>query len=283
MEKNKFTIFNFLRDSIHFLKIVIVFTLLLLLLYWVQNLIDSFWDWFKPINGIFEYLVNFSEQISSKSMTLINTEIEYKYCIAIFILLIFYAIAHLLYIGVDTIEDINSNIKSHIKKSQENKFNKNLYNEISKQEKKIKRYQIYIQARPKQCYEMINLNEQNQKLIKYLEEKTNIAPTVFDNGYLFEFDAFDMADSNLDIFSELISLESPLDYIVCVQVIDDIKKTDEQLRVLINLKIYNKIIMMSDTAYRYNFNNYKNYKPTSLGIYQNIDKTFEVHEFIRNL
>ncbi len=283
MENNKFTIFNFLRDSIHFLKIVIVFTLLLLLLYWVQNLIDSFWDWFKPINGIFEYLVNFSEQISSKSMTLINTEIEYKYCIAIFILLIFYAIAHLLYIGVDTIEDINSNIKSHIKKSQENKFNKNLYNEISKQEKKIKRYQIYIQARPKQCYEMINLEEQNQKLIKYLEEKTNIAPTVFDNGYLFEFDVFNMADSNLDIFSELISLESPLDYIVCVQVIDDIKKTDEQLRVLINLKIYNKIIMMSDTAYRYNFNNYKNYKPTSLGIYQNIDKTFEVHEFIRNL
>ena len=283
MEENKFTIFNFLRDSIHFLKIVIVFTLLLLQLYWVQNLINIFWDWFKPINGIFEYLVNFSEQISSKSMILINAEIEYKYCIAIFILIIFYAIAHLLYIGVNALEEIYSNIKSHIKKSQESKFNKNLYNEISRQEKKIKHYQIYIQTQLKPNYEMLNLEEENQKLIKYLKEKTNVAPIIFNNGFIFEFDAFNMADSNLDIFSDLINSDSPLNYIVCIQVIDNVEKTDEQLRILADLKIYNKIVLMSDTAYRYNFNNYKKYKTISLGIYQKSGETIEIHEFIRKL
>ena len=128
----------------------------------------------------------------------------------------------------------------------------------------------------------VDLEEQNQILIKHLVNKTGVQPKPFEEGYLFSFKSFKMIDNNLEILSKVLMSSAPVNYIICVQILDNAKKSAEQLKILISLKFLNKIAAMNNTAYRYQFNNNKKYRTTSLGIYQKNGNSFEIQEFISN-
>ena len=115
---------------------------------------------------------------------------------------------------------------------------------------------------------------------KFLINQTGVNPIKYENGYLYTFESFKDIDAVLDIFSRLSTSKAPIDYLICVQILDkNSGKEREQLNALIDLKILNKIATLSDTVYRYMFNRSQRYETIQLGIFQKEDWTFEVHEF----
>ena len=69
---------------------------------------------------------------------------------------------------------------------------------------------------------------------------------------------------------------------MCVQIIGvDKYKEIGQIHKLIELKALNKIIMFSDTAYRYGYNDVCSYETIQCGLYNNGNDTFEIQEFVK--
>ena len=83
----------------------------------------------------------------------------------------------------------------------------------------------------------------------------------------------------LDVFSKLNQSKAPLDFLICLQIIESNTSVDE-LNTLIELKIMNKITTLANTAYRYKYNENQRYKTSQVGLFQKGENTFEVHEFI---
>ena len=88
MNKKKFNLFDFLRSCLQFVKIIIVFSIMMLLLYWIQNLTKIFWAWFKPMSGFYDFLLDFANSISSGSIMIFDATFEFKYAIALLILIL---------------------------------------------------------------------------------------------------------------------------------------------------------------------------------------------------
>ena len=113
-------------------------------------------------------------------------------------------------------------------------------------------------------------------------EKTGISPIKFEEGFLFDFNSFEKIDKILDIFNKLFESKAPIDFIICLQVLDGSKQKGlDQIKTLIDLKIINKITAFADTVYRYSFNKDQGYETSQLGLFQKGNGTFEVHQFIR--
>ena len=285
MEKNKFNIFDFFRSTIHFLKIVVLFFILLFILYWIQNLTGSAWTWFKSLSSVFDFLVEASSRLSTKSIMLFEAVFEFKYFIVVLFFLAIYAFLHLCYHFMNFLDDLCYQTARNIRKIEENKFNESLKRQNIAEQKKIKRYQIYVETfvKPKYAHREFNINleEQNQILLKHLVEKTGVCPDKYEKGFIFTFDDFSKIDNNLDIFSKLFESKAPIDYLVCVQIIGtDSKKEISQINTLISLKFINKITSLADTAYRYDFNNICRYKTSQLGNFQKGEGSFELFHFV---
>jgi hypothetical protein len=284
MQKKQFNFFNFLRDIVHFVKIIILVILFLLILYWIQDLIGVIWKWFRPLLGFFNCFLDICEGISSNSLQIINTTFDYKYLVAIAILMVFYIITHLVYISIDSFENLYIDCSELVRKIKENRFNRKLRKEQILNEKKINHYKVFIQIQIKSEHlheeHKTNLDEQNQILIEHLIKKTKVYPKKFEDGYLFSFETFNQVDLILNIFSKILKSNAPVDYIICIQTVDEVNNYKEQLKSLINLKILNKIIAMSDTIYRYKFNETKEFETIALGVYQKGLTNFSVYEFI---
>ena len=288
MDKFFIKMFNFSRSCIQFFKILIVFTIMMLILYWIQNLTGDAWAWTAFINPILDLFLEIGAQIAPGSTTLFAAVFEYKFLAALVILILIYAFTNFLKFCVDKNEEIYFKMRKIIKKVEEDNLNKSLETQITNEQIKLKKYQVYVSTSVKKGIAhrdfSINLDEQNKIMLKFLMEKTMCNPTKKDDGYLFEFHNFEKIDSVLDSFNKLIQSEAPLDYIICVQVLgENIQKELKQMEVLKSLKILNKIVSFADTAYRYSFNRDKGYKVSQLGLFQKEDSTFEVHEYIKNI
>ena len=103
---------------------------------------------------------------------------------------------------------------------------------------------------------------------KYLVKKTGVVPEIYEGGFLYHFSDFDSIDETLKVFFALLSADAPLDYQICVQAYTEKKFDKDSLNLLIALKLYNKITLSSETAYRYNFNNSQRYKLSKEGVFQ---------------
>ena len=285
---HKFTlfIFNFFKNSIQFFKILLIFNLMMLILYWIQNLTGIFWNWSRFMNPLLDFYLEIGNYVCPGKFEIFDTVFEYKYFIASLILMIVYYLAHLSYIILQKFEELYLDGRRAVNKIQENCYNISMEKQQIKEQEKIRMYQIYISLIKKTTVafreQQVDLEEQNKILIKHLINKTNIQPQNFEDGFLFTFNNFSDIDEILDIFSKLPESKAPVDYIICLQIINtDPKNEIKQLKALINLKIINKIITMSDTAYRYTFNKECKYELSQLGIYQKEGGTYEVQEFIR--
>ena len=285
MHKSVLKTFEFLKSSTQFIKIVAVFCILMLLMYWIENLAGYNWSWLGFITPLLDSFINIGEIVSKGSIKLFAATFEYKYFIALVLFLTIYAIAHFMYMGLTMLEELYLEGRRIAKKIKEDKFNADLEHAHTTEQKRIKRFSVYIEPVIKQTLNQklikIDFDEETRKMNKYLIEKTGIAPKKFESGFLYAFTPFDDVDTTLKAFESLMCNDGLLDYIICVQVIDSGKEID-RLKHLIKLRFVNKITAWSDTVYRYTFNKNCKYETSQLGIFQFDGYAYEAHQFVKN-
>lgn len=278
-------IFKFIFNIFYFCKIITVFLMLMLLLYWIKNLASLDWAWLGFISPVLDFLLALGASISKDSLILLGAVFEYKYMLAIVILIATYYLANIFCNATISLSEAFESGRKIIKRIEENNFNNALEKTNANNQLAIKKYCIYVETSIKKKYAHmelnINLEEQNKLMNKFLIEKLNIQPTMYKNGYLFSFSDFNSIDKVLDVFFKLLKSNAPLNYNICIQIYSDNKQLEiEKLDKLINLKFENKISMLSDTVYRYKFNKFHKYGTSQLGIFQHSNTTVEAHEFI---
>lgn len=285
MHKFILNLFGFLKSSTQFLKIIVIFLIAMLILYWMQDLTNKSWAWFGFISPLFDTLLDIGKDVSSKSIKLFAAVFEFKYLVVLIFMGVLYFLVHALYLGLNVLEDVYDSGRRMYKNIEEKTLNMQLAVEQSYQQKKLKYFQVYVQGhiKPNMAHRAFNvdLEEQNKILVKHLLDKTGVCPNKYENGFLFNFSSFDKVDEVLDVFSKLYKSKTPLDFQICLQIIgQDAKVEAEELNTLIGLKMLNQIICLANTAYRYGFNVNQRYNTSQVGCFQKGKDTFEIHEFI---
>ena len=123
--------------------------------------------------------------------------------------------------------------------------------------------------------EKFNITEQNNIMNRFIFKKTKITYENYNDGFLYCFDNFNKIDDVLDILYKIKNSPSPLDYAICIQAGSD--KT--QLKKLADLQYFGKIVFYADTLLRYKCNNSHRYGTQTVGVFQQDDKSVEIHEF----
>lgn len=286
MHKLVLKFFGFLRSCTQFLKVVIFFCLMMLTLFWIQNLLGSYWAWMDFIAPLLNFFIGIGEKISSDSIMLFDAVFEYKYAIAALLFGVLVIIANLIKNFINSLEECYLDGRRFVKKTQEKQFNAKLEKNIINEQSKIRRYYVYTSAIIKKKYDNKNFNidleQQTKEMIKFISSKTAVFPQKFEEGYLYTFENFEDIDTVLNCLFKVLSAQTPLDYNFCVQVVSNSSGNEkEQVKRLKNLQIHNKLIFMADTKYRYGFNKKAEYKTTLVGMFQDNGESFEVHEFFK--
>ena len=278
-------VFGFIKSLLQFFKIVLVFCMLMLLLYWIKNLASLNWAWLGFISPLLEGFLGAGKMISDGALDLWGAVFEYKYMWALVIMIALYYVVHFARLGTEALEEAFDEGSRVVKRIEERKFNDSLKQEQANEQIAIKRYRIYVSTSVKNKFSHlecnVDLEEQNKIMNKFLSEKLLVTPTPYEGGFLYSFSDFNSIDNVLEVFFKLLSSNAPLNYIICVQVCAGNPSAEkEQLKSLIDLKFENKISMMSDTAFRYKFNKSHRYGTSQLGMFQKGNDTVEAHEFI---
>lgn len=280
--------FVFLKNSIYFLKIAVVFTFLAYMLYWIQILAGFDWKFLDFIAPLLDFYIRLGSYIFNGTTQILSTIFEHKYFGAIIVIGLLYLFVHILWHIIDFFQSMYEKCVCLIKKYEEKCVNSSLVKTQVSEQQNIKIFQIYVSISVKPQYSGKNCNvdieEQKQILYKYLIEKTQAMPENYDNGVLFTFSFRDI-DKILDIFTKLPESKAPVDYIICVQAKgkSNGEEEKEKLKFLAKLKIYNKIITLADTTYRYNFNENCTYESSQLGVYQKDDVSYTVCQFVKKI
>ena len=284
MHKMVLRTFKFFRSFLQFLRALIMLMVMLLLLYWVSNIASFNWSFLNFIKLIFDVLLALSSSINSSSINILNALFEIKYIVAIGILIVYYFLTYVAGMIIDFSEKIYEDGRNVVKKFEENRMNNELEINAKIEQKKIKKYQIYVSLSPKKKFAQqvveIDIKEQNNIMNKFLIEKLGISPVIYKEGFIYSFNNIENIDSVLGVFFKVLNSNAPVNYVICVQVVGENNiKEQAQLNKMINLNLMNKIITMPDTIWRYRFNEKWKYETIHLGDYQDEIGSFEVHEF----
>ncbi len=285
MHKHVLKIFEHVKTILEFIKIAVIFSIMCLLLYWVETLIGAQWDWLNFIRPILVSFVKTGASFTDGSIYLFDAKFEYKYFIALILFLAVYYFDNLLILASAKLEELYCDSRNAVKKYQEDSLNIQLAQQHNIEQKRLKRFQIYVSTKIKKKYshqeQHINIEEQNDIMNKFLIEKTGTNPTIYENGFLYTFEDFETADNVLKHFFKLIKSSAPLDYIICVQILGaNPEREIMQLKELASLNFINKITMLSDTMWRYRHKKAHRFGTSQVGLFQKGQEIFEVHEFI---
>ena len=265
------------------MKIVLIFSIMMLAFYWVQNILGAQWNWLNFIKPFLDFVLSIAEKICSWEFNLFGANFELKYIAAIILILALMYICNLLSDLSNFLEKIYNELFIAAKKTQEKMLNNSMQKAAKKEQKKLNDYTIVISTKPKQKYvhmeSSVDMEEQNRIMNKFMIEQTWIQPTVFEGGFLYKIEDFERIDYAIDILYKVMESKAPIDYAICIQAGDN----PEQLKKLVELKMFGKIAIAADTLYRYGFNKEQRYNTTIVGMFQWEDKTLEVHEFIKKL
>ncbi len=273
-------VFGFLKSFMHFFKIVSSFVIMVLILYWIQNLIHAEWAWLGFCKSWLDWLLEAANSIYSVSFEIFGSVFEFKYISALILIVLMGFAAHWIIFGLNILEGLYKGGHFICKKTCEAVFNKQLQSEQAAQEKKLNKYKVLINTSVKtgrgQVGASINLDEQNELMNKFITEKTGVVGQVQGENFVYSFNNFEKIDTVLDVLFRVVNSNAPLNYVVCIQVLSGNQLKDlEQLQKLEKLKIKNKICFTADTAYRYRFNSFHKYEIVDYGVYND----FEVYEF----
>ncbi len=284
MHKFMLKFFGFLKSSAQFLKVVTIFCLLCLILYWIEHLAHFNWAWLNFIKPLLDAFLEVGNAISDGSVTLFEAVFEYKYGIALIFFLTLYFVAHAIQMGFEGLEELYSDGRRLVKKIQENAYNKSLEMKNTFEQEQIKNYQIYIAAYEKKKLSHleadVDVEAETKNLHKFLISKTSVSPVKYGEGYLYTFNNFSHIDSILQHFFKVVNSKAPLNYVICVQILPkNITNEFENMKKLINLNLLNQITTLADTNWRYKHNETHRYNLIQLGLYKKENSTFEVYEF----
>lgn len=271
--------FSFLKNFWYFLKIVCVFCIMMLLLYWIQNLTHAKWEWLGFIVPFLDSLIHLADSICSFSFNFFGALFEFKYLGRIIILIGMFYFMNFVIMLTELMEAGYKSTRDLYKKTEEMAMNKALQDTIAREEKRINKYTVTIHTtvKPKFSHKGMNvdIDKQNQMMNDFIKQKLGVTPMLFEKGFMYMFEDFNRIDEILEVLFKVLHGSTPIDYAICIQSGDNMR----QLRKLISLKNYGKITMAADTSYRYRFNKTHKYQTSQLGIFQNEDTTIEVHEF----
>lgn len=271
--------FDFLKSIWQFLKIVCVFCIIILLLYWIQNLTKANWVWMSYFKPFLDTLLDVANNIYSLSFEFFGSVIELKYISAVLILTAACFGMSLLTLLTGVLEEAYKSTHYICKKTQEIALNKELRDNIEKEEKSINKYVVTIHTRVRTNFDHreinVDLDKQNELMIDFIKSKLGIKPMIFEEGFMYMFNNYGKIDDVLDVLFKVLHASTPISYAICIQAGDNLP----QLKKLISLKNFGKITMAADTSYRYRFNVTHRYQTSQIGVFQNDDKTIEVHEF----
>lgn len=271
--------FEILRSFWQFLKILCVFYIIIILLYWIQDLTQSDWAWISFFKPSLDSLLNFANNIYTFSFEFSGSIIELKYVIAILIIILAGFSTSVLTLLTNIFEEIYKNTRYVCKKTQENALNRELRNNIEKEEMSINNYVVTIHTKVRANFDhkeiSVDLDKQNELMIDFIESKIGIKPMIFEGGFMYMFDNYNKIDDILEVLFKVLHASTPISYAICIQAGDNLP----QLKKLISLANFGKITMAADTSYRYRFNVTHRYQTSQIGVFQNDGKTIEVHEF----
>ena len=269
--------FKILKDIEHLVMLVCLFLMMMMCLYWIQNLIHATWSWLGFITPVLDYVISFTSAFSGDNLFL-----QYFLPIVLFAVLIFFA--KLLHKAVEVVEDLYDDAHCAYKKECEKQFNKQLADKVYQEEKELTKYMFYVQIRVKQrllankLIKTINVEEQKKIINKFITDRIAVSSSAnYLDGFLYHMNDFNSVDSVIDILYKLSNISDVFDYFSCVQIGNDLV----QMSKLIELQSWGKITMCADTLLRYNYNDTHRYKTISVGVFQNNTQTIEVHEFIK--
>ena len=287
MHKLVLKIFKFTRNSLHFCKIVDLFLIILILIYWIKNLAKHNWQWLDFANPFFDSIIGFCGTITEASINLCGANYEYKYFIAIAIMIVIYYALSKISDSTLIIEDKYDDIRRVVKKNLENDFNVDLEKKNLKNFEKNTQYKIYLSARVKSKLEKtVNnavVNEKIKEAKQYIINNTHATPINYGEGFLFSYSDFNKIDDVIKVYLNLIENDSTLKYTICVQTYDSTQSFDiNSLKDLICLNIENKITMLLNVAYKYKFNTNKNYAIKPIGLYSKNNTNYDVYEFTKD-
>lgn len=286
MHKNILSLFKKFRSFMQFIKIVIAFVIMILLLYWIQNLTGATWAWLGFITPLFEGLLNFANSICSLNFEFFGAVFELKYMTAVIILILCGVLVNVISVMSERVEEIY--IKAHhlSNKVTENLFNKALEIETTVAEKKLNKYSVTLKAQLKKKFAIQELNadieNQNKQINDFIINSLGVRPfdVVVTNNDMYyfseyKFNDFNNIDKTLDILFKIFKSNTQLDYAICIQIEDK----PEQMAKLLSLNNFGKITMAADTNFRYYYNKEQAYKTSIVGEFRDGDKNIEVHEF----
>lgn len=277
--------FDLLKNFVYFLKILAIFFLMLHLIYWIQDLTNAHYGWLQFFTPILSFFVSIGEAVSKGSIDLLGAKFTFSYMIALLIYVGLYFVGNFVIAILCGLENKYDDLNIYVKKTQETSYNNSLQRKQTEIETKLQRYMITVSTSLKDKFSHpelgYNLEEQNKIMNNYLIEKTGVRPTQFEGGFLYSFDDFSSVDKILKVFFKLIHSNSPLDYVICLQVVEkDDSSCKAALKLLMELKHENKITMLADSRYRYKFNKSHLFGTSQLGLFQKYGDTAELYEFV---
>lgn len=290
MHKFLLDTFTFFKNLFYFIKVIVVFLMMALLLYWIKNTAHFEWTWLNFVQPTLDNLLSVANAICPLSYKIFNVDFELKYVSGLFILIIIALLMNLLTMGVNAIQLFYLGSRALLRKKDETAINKLLKAEMKQMQKKKNVYHVVINTYPKDAsayakhYLNVDMNEQNEILLKFLKEKFGRSPANFENGFFYTFEDFENVDDTLEILFKILESKAPIDYAICLQLSTGSQSDDKELlKRLVKIKSVGKIYMVSDTSYRYTYNSRRNYETSQIGVFQEGSGTMELHEFKKNI
>lgn len=277
-------IFDFFKNALQFFKIVTMFTILMLILYWINNLAEYNWHWLDFIKPMLDSFLSAGNVVASGDVKLFNATFEFKYGVAALMLLAIFYFFNFLIISITKLEDILDDGRRMVNKIEEKAMNLSFKAAHTIEQNSIKKYRVFINAELDKKFSSslykVNVDEQIEEMHKFINSKLGVTPQLYREGFIYNFSDFSNIDKVLDVFYKIANSKNQLSYVICLQIEEnDFSKTEKELQALINLNLKNKIAILANVAYRYKFNKFHGYSTPYIGVYQNGDKTFDVHEF----
>lgn len=272
-------IFSLVKNIVYFLRMASVFLIMILVLYWIQNLIGAEWGWLGFITPLLNWILDFANSLYSLNFDFFGATFELKYLTALSLLALFAVFMRFVNFCIELLRSTYKSAHFVFKKTKETIFNNKLNSQLTNEQKKLKKYTLVVFTKIKNKFSHKELNidieQQNKSMNDFISQQTSVIPSEYNGGFMYYFENFDEIDNVLDVVFKIMNSDSPLDYAFCIQIEDQINKLNK----LIELEHFGKVTMAADTAYRYKFNSSHRYYDTPVGVYSDEGGTIEVHEF----